>query len=87
MNQQLRSKQYITEKLTFAAYLIAANKTELAGTEPSGNGRNVLFLLSKPPTDDDVTQFFSGSATVSALRFSEAINTLKSVAYETRRIR
>ena len=87
MTHQTSHPVYRTEKLTFAAYLIAANKSELAGTEPSGNGKNVLFLLSRPPTDDDVTRFFSGGATVSALRYSEAINTLKSAAYEARRIR
>ena len=87
MKSQPIQTVYRTEKLTFAAYLIAANKAELVGTEPSGNGRNVLFLLSIRPSDDDITRFFNGNATVSALRYSETMNTLKSAAYEARRVR
>ena len=79
------NQQYRTEKLTFAAYLVASGKAQLAGTEPNEGKSNVLFLLSQHPTQSDVTDFFSGSATVSALRYSEAINTLKSAAYEWKR--
>ncbi|MCX6834943.1 MAG: hypothetical protein NTW07_07390 [candidate division Zixibacteria bacterium] len=76
---------YQTEKLTFAAYLIATDRAELLGAQPIAKGRAVAFLLSKSPTPDDVTSFFNGSGVVSALRFAEAINNLKSVAYEVQR--
>ena len=76
---------YRTEKLTFASYLIAAGKAELVGTEPIGNGRNVLFVLSMEPSQNDLAGFFGGAATVSALRYSETMNTLKGMAHEARR--
>ncbi|GEM_PF-3114128 len=79
------SISYRTEKLTFAAYLVAAGKAELVGCEPNGYNRNVVFVLSTTPTENDLTGYFNGNATVSALGYAEAINTLKSVAYEVRR--
>lgn len=78
---------YETEKLTFAAYLIASERAELVGARPIGKGRAVAFILSKSPTLKEVTCFFNGAGTVSALRFAEAINNLKSVAYEVQRCR
>lgn len=78
---------YETEKLTFAAYLIASDRAELLDARPIGKGRAVAFILSKAPTPDDVTCFFNGAGSVSALRFAEAINNLKSVAYEVHRCR
>lgn len=78
-------RSYETEKLTFAAYLIATEKAELIGASPVGKGKTVTFLLSKIPSNEDVTSFFNGAGTVSAIRFAEAINTLKSVAYEVKR--
>ena len=76
---------YKTEKLTFAAYLIASGKAELVGTESTPGSRNVTFVLSKRPSDEDISAFFTGSGQVSALRFSEVINSLKGVAYEARK--
>ena len=84
MTESVNQEVYRTEKLTFAAYLIASGKAQLVGTEPHETGRNVIFLLSPEPDDEDVTGFFSGNAGVSALRYSEAMNTLKSVVYEGR---
>lgn len=75
---------YRTEKLTFAAYLLLALKAELIGVTPLGNSRNVVFILSKSPAPDQVTDFFNGTAKVSALKYAETINRLKSIAYEAR---
>ena len=86
-NQTGAHKPYRTEKLTFAAYLVATGKAGLQGTEPNGQSKNVLFVLSHEPSQDEITAFFSGAAQVSALRFAEAISTLKSAAYEARRVR
>jgi hypothetical protein len=85
MMMPAKQKAYKTEKLTFAAYLIASGKAQLVGTERYGSGTNVLFVLSEVPTEFELTEFFNGSAQVSALRFSEAMNTLKSIAHEGRR--
>ena len=76
---------YQTEKLTFAAYLIASDRAELLGAQPIGKGKAVAFTLSQAPSSDEITAFFNGSGTVSALRFAEAMNTLKSVAYEVKK--
>ena len=76
---------YKTEKLTFASYLIASGKVELVGTEPTPGSRNVTFILSKKPTDEQISGFFNGSAQVSALRYSEVISSLKGIAFEARR--
>jgi len=78
-------KAYRTEKLTFAAYLIASGKAQLMGTERHSSATNVLFVLSQAPSETDLTGFFSGTGQVSALRYSEAMNTLKSIAHEGRR--
>jgi hypothetical protein len=86
-NRTQFQRGYETEKLTFAAYLIATNRAELLGARPMGKGKAVAFVLSKVPSDSDVTAYFNGAGTVSALRFAEAINTLKSVAYEVQRCR
>jgi hypothetical protein len=80
-----KQKAYKTEKLTFAAYLIASGKAQLVGTERNGSATNVFFMLSEAPTESELTEFFNGCAQVSALRFSEAMNTLKSIAHEGRR--
>jgi len=84
MEKVTESPPYQTEKLTFAAYLIASNRAELIGTQPNGRSRNVCFLLSSAPTDEEITAFFNGTAQVSALRYAETIGTLKAVAYEGR---
>lgn len=79
-----KQKAYRTEKLTFAAYLIASGKAQLVGTERRGSATNVFFVLSEIPTESELTEFFNANAQVSALRFSEAMNTLKSIAREGR---
>ena len=77
------NKRYKTEKLIFAAYLVANNKAELVGVEPTGIGRQVRFILSYEPTDIERAEFFSGKGRVSALKLSHALNNLKSAAYES----
>jgi len=62
--------------------LIAIGKARLIGTRPTGNGRQVAFLLSYVPSDEEVAEFFGGTATVPALRYAETIANLKSAAYE-----
>ena len=78
---------YETEKLIFAAYLIASDRADLIGARPASRGKDILFILSKSPSPEDITSFFNGAGTVSALRYAEVINNLKSVAYEVRRCR
>lgn len=82
----IKESVYKSEKLTFCAYLVASGKSQLVGTEPTGIGRQVTFLLSNEPSAIEISAFFNGSATVSALHYAEALSTLKSAAYEGRRI-
>ena len=85
MNPRPKTEQYQTEKLTLAAYLIASGKASLVGTKSIPHSRNALFLLSDKPSQQEVTDFFSGESQVSALRYAEVINTLKSAAHEERK--
>jgi len=84
-NCNQNKQTYETEKLTFAAYLLASGKSELKEAKPVTRSNIVLFVLSPPPSNEDITNFFNGTGQVSALKFSEAMNTLKSAAYEIRR--
>lgn len=83
--EAINPAHYKTEKLTFAAYLILALNAELIGVTPLSDSRNVTFILSKSPEPEQITAFFNGTAKVPALRYAEAINRLKSIAYEARR--
>jgi len=76
---------YVTEKLILAAYLIASGKADLLSARSSPGNANVSFVLSTIPTRQEITDFFNGVAQVSALRYSEAITNLKSIAHEERR--
>jgi len=84
-NYNQDNRLYETEKLTFAAYLLASGKSELKEARPVLRSNIVLFVLSPPPSNEDITNFFNGTGQVSALKFSETMNTLKSAAYEIRR--
>jgi len=77
-----KTGRYRTEKLTFAAYLIASGKARLMRTEPTGLGRQVSFVLDAIPSAEDIGNFFNGCATISAIRYAEALNLLKSAAHE-----
>jgi len=77
-----------TEKLTWAAYLISAGKAKLVRAEPIPGTHNVTFILEGEPgtpTQEDLSGFFTGTAQVSALRFSEVITSLKAISYEARK--
>lgn len=84
MNHPSARTKYSTGKLTFAAHLLASGKAQLLGTEPVPGSTKVAFVLSPHPATGDIEAFFNGSAIVSALHYSEAINRLKGVAYEGR---
>jgi hypothetical protein len=80
-----KSDLYETEKLTFAAYIVASGKARFISTSPVPGSKIVSFILSNPPADGDVDNFFSGKAMVSAIKFAAALNTLKSAAFEAKR--
>lgn len=78
---------YNTEKTAFAAYLIASDKATLIKALRSPHNNQVYFYLTKEPSPDDVTSYFNGTAKVSALRFAQELQNLKSVMYEANRAR
>ncbi len=75
-------KHYETERMAFAAFLVATGKSQIVSVRPTGNGRQVVFILSDPPSSSVINGFFCGRAKVSALDFSNALATLKSLTYE-----
>lgn len=84
-SKQKTSQVYESEKLIFAAWLCASGKATLMGTKPTGNGRQVSFVLSYTPTEKETADFFNGTAEISALKYATAISNLKSAAYENLR--
>jgi len=72
---------YQTDKITFAAYLIATGKSELVNVLSNGTDRRVTFVLAPTPTVSDIAAFFDGNAQVPAINYSETINELKRQAY------
>ena len=80
------SKNYITEKIPFAAYLITLGKAELIGVQPVANSNNIGLILSKTPSNEDMTKYFMGNGRVPARRFTEILHDLKGVIYEARRL-
>ena len=81
----MNNTHYKSEKLTFCAWLIAVGKATLVGTEPTGYGKQMFFILSKCPTEKEVSEFYSGEGIVSALEYSEVMARLKSIVYERRK--
>jgi hypothetical protein len=75
---------YQTDKITFAAYLIATGKSELVKVLSNGTDKRVTFVLAPTPTVSDIAAFFDGNAQVPAINYSEAINELKRQAYRVK---
>jgi len=50
-NYNQDNRLYETEKLTFAAYLMASGKSELREARPISRSNIVLFVLSPPPSN------------------------------------
>ena len=76
----MRFDDYQTYDLVLAAYLIACDLCRLSNIQSSGNGRK-LFCFDPTPTKEQLIQFYSGEAMVSARRFAEVYATLKGTRY------
>ena len=76
---------YQTDKLSLAAYLVAAGIAQLAGVSPIEGSGKVAFRLSEAPSPEQLARYFSGEATVSALRFGDALSNLKAAVFEAKR--
>ncbi len=75
-------KKYETQRLNFAAFLIASGRSCYKGTRSLRGTRDVAFILSQAPTERDRNDFFSGAGQVSALKYAEVLNSLKGAIYE-----
>jgi hypothetical protein len=66
-----------------ATYLIAGDVSKLTDITSNGDGRK-LFCFSPTPSKEQLIQFYSGEAKVSARRFAEVFATLKGAGYTMR---
>jgi hypothetical protein len=71
---------YQTYDLVLAAYLVAGDVCRLVDIRSSGNGRK-LFCFDPAPSKEQLIQFYSGEALVSARRFAEVFSTLKGTGF------
>ena len=74
---------YQTYDLVLAAFLLASDAARLVDIRPNGDGRK-LFHFAPAPSKEQLIQFYSGEATVSARRFAEVFATLKGAGYTMR---
>ena len=73
------TKSFVTQDLHLAAYLLATGKAKLQSVV-DGNSWKKTFELNPHPSDESISDFYSGAAQVSALRYSESLRSLKAAA-------
>lgn len=78
-----RTTKWETDKLNLAAYLITAGISDFVGTAPAGH--RVKFQFAEEPEPDALTDYYTGAGKVSALRYSEALTSLKAAIFEIKR--
>lgn len=71
---------YRTYDLTLAAFLVASDVTRLTDIASNGDGRK-LFCFNPAPSKQQLLDFYSGTALVSARKFAEVFATLKGTGY------
>jgi hypothetical protein len=76
-------KSYKTNDIYLASYLISSGKCLLEKIEEL-NGWRKAFVLVPEPTDQDISSFYSGSGTVSALRICGELRSLKAACLNSR---
>jgi|GEM_PF-2637344 len=74
---------YQTYDIVLASYLIASESSRLTDITGNGDGRK-LFCFDPAPTKEQLIQFYSGEAHVSARKYAEALASLKGSAYTMR---
>lgn len=71
---------YQTYDIVLASFLIASDAAKLTDIASNGDGRK-LFCFDPAPSKEQLIQFYSGEAVVSARRFAEVFATLKGSGY------
>jgi|CXWL01.1.fsa_nt_gi hypothetical protein len=75
--------RYKTFDLVLATYLIAGDVSKLIDIRSNGDGRK-LFCFTPAPSKEQLIEFYSGLATVSAKKFAETFATLKGAGHTMR---
>jgi hypothetical protein len=76
-------KTYETNDIYLTSYLVSSGKCRLDKIEDF-DGWKKTFVLSPIPSDDDISGFYAGTATVSALKLSNQLRSLKAACQNTR---
>jgi hypothetical protein len=76
-------KNYQTNDIYLASYLIASGKYDLVKIEDF-EGWKKSFVIDPIPTDDIISEFYNGSGTVSALKLCNQLRSLKAACQNTR---
>ena len=76
----MKTGAYQTYDLVLAAFLLASEISRLTDVA-SHNGGRKLFCFAPAPSKEQLIQFYSGEAMVSARRFAEVYATLKGTHY------
>lgn len=76
-------KQYNTNDIYLTSYLISSDKCQLVRIEDCG-GRRKTFVLEPIPSDETISNFYGGRATVSALTICNQLRSLKAACQNTK---
>jgi len=79
------TNSYETDKLNLAAYLIASGAVDLVRAYCPGSGSIVMFVLSRTPTENQISSFFNGTGMVSARKYADTLANLKAAVFEAKR--
>ena len=72
--------EYGTPDIYLASFLISLGKFKLKEMRDSGANRKV-FIIEPKPEESVILKFYSGEATVGALKLLESLQSLKSATY------
>ncbi|MGB7061152.1 MAG: DUF5659 domain-containing protein [Candidatus Zixiibacteriota bacterium] len=76
----MNHEEYSTSDLQLASFLISSGRCKLKKVRDNGGNRKV-FVIEPSPERSEILSFYSGEATVSALKLLETLGSLKSVCY------
>jgi len=76
----MKNGAYQTFDIVLATYLIAGDVAQLTDIATHESGRK-QFCFHPAPSKEQLIQFYSGAAQVSARRFAEVFATLKGTGY------
>jgi hypothetical protein len=76
----MRKDEYLTNDLYLSSFLISLGEFKLKEVKGSGSNRKV-FVIEPRPEESLILKFYSGAATVSALKLLESLQSLKAACY------